>query len=501
MKNNKIIKSIFSVTGIVILAKLIGFVKQMFVSSVYGANIDTDIFNLSNGLICNIEYLLVQTLTTAFLTTYIYIKSKDENEARGFTVNVLKVFSAVAAVIILVLVCFSKPIAVLLAPTYDAPTKQTLSSSIIFFSFSLVLFVFIAVFSSLLNANKKFIAPQFIGINQSIVIILMVLFTHKYIGIKSLYVSFYLQLIINILVLFLCSKRYISRSSTDAFKDKNVRKLIKTIAPLLIGYSAIYVNQLVDKILTTRLPEGTVTCLGYSTVLSGLVSTFIVTMCSIFFSYITTYISNGNIQKATSVIQKVTSVFIIICVPITVAFIILSTDIVSIAFGRGNFTSDNIATTATALIGYSISFIAIAIKNIFSQVMYAYQDTKRPMINAVIGIVVNIILSIILSFQFGIIGITVASSIGLFVNAILDVVYCKKKVNQINLRPLVFIIISSLIGLVCCLFIGYVIYDATINSNIVVRFLLTGVSILTAYFAVIIIFLRGKLKDIFSFSK
>ena len=44
-----------SVSGIVILAKILGFVKQMITANAFGATIHTDIISLSEGLVANLD--------------------------------------------------------------------------------------------------------------------------------------------------------------------------------------------------------------------------------------------------------------------------------------------------------------------------------------------------------------------------------------------------------------------------------------------------------------
>lgn len=66
------------------------------------------------------------------------------------------------------------------------------------------------------------------------------------------------------------------------------------MGPLLLGYSLVYINQMVDKMLVSGLEAGAVTSLNYAAVLSNLVGTFITTFASILFAYVTTRIAVGD---------------------------------------------------------------------------------------------------------------------------------------------------------------------------------------------------------------
>lgn len=81
MKQNKFFRTFSSVTGVILLGKLMGFVKQMVTAGTFGATIETDLINLAEGFIGNIQYVLVQVLLTAFTATYIHIWEQDAFES------------------------------------------------------------------------------------------------------------------------------------------------------------------------------------------------------------------------------------------------------------------------------------------------------------------------------------------------------------------------------------------------------------------------------------
>ena len=66
-KQNELVHILTSITGIVIISKLFGFVKQIVMANAFGATIETDLVSLSQGLYGNIEYVIAQVFTTAFV--------------------------------------------------------------------------------------------------------------------------------------------------------------------------------------------------------------------------------------------------------------------------------------------------------------------------------------------------------------------------------------------------------------------------------------------------
>ena len=97
MKQNRIARTLFSVSGLILLGKLMGFVKQMVVASAFGATIETDLINLSHGFIGNLQYLLVQSSVTSVVSIYIHMESKREEDARRFAGDAVRALALISA--------------------------------------------------------------------------------------------------------------------------------------------------------------------------------------------------------------------------------------------------------------------------------------------------------------------------------------------------------------------------------------------------------------------
>lgn len=61
-KGNGILKTFSVLTLVIIIAKIAGFIKQMVVAGTFGATIETDLIQMSQGLISNSNYVIVRNL-------------------------------------------------------------------------------------------------------------------------------------------------------------------------------------------------------------------------------------------------------------------------------------------------------------------------------------------------------------------------------------------------------------------------------------------------------
>lgn len=87
-----ILSTMLSVSSIVIMSKVIGFIKQIITANAFGATTETDIISLAEGLISNLDYLLIQALSTAFIPIYIFTKKNSEESGKKFAINTMFFF-------------------------------------------------------------------------------------------------------------------------------------------------------------------------------------------------------------------------------------------------------------------------------------------------------------------------------------------------------------------------------------------------------------------------
>lgn len=481
--NKKLINNLLSVSGIVLISKVLGLIKQMVTAKAFGATVETDIISLSEGLVVNVDFLLVQALSTAFIPTYISSK-KDTSGKTKFVSNTIKVFLIITIIVSLIILLGSPLLSKVLAPTYTSELSSELALYIRVFSPVLIIVVEMAVFNSLLKANERFISGELIGFNQSIILIALIWILGSNLGADTLVVGFYAYAIFNLVFLMINSRGLWSIKAGNPFKDPNVKKLLIMMGPLILGYSMIFVNQQVDKTVVSGLGEGIITSMGYAAVLSNFISTFISSICGVIFTYITQKIVSEDEKGAAELTIDSIVHLSTILIPISIITIMNSQDIVTIVFGRGKFNNIAIKNCADALVGYAFMVVPFIIREMLSRFQYAYGDSKKPMINSTVSILVNIVLSIILSRFIGVLGVTLATSISVGICALLNFRSSKSRNKElkviINHRLIIKLFLGSGICIVVSLFGKYTL--ASINT--LLRFMLVTIVSLSMYLVI-----------------
>lgn len=451
---SEIFKNIISVSGIVLIAKLLGFVKQMVMAASFGATVETDLISLSEGLISNMDYLLVQVLITAFIPIYIEVKKESGKKATVFVSNTLVTCMLASALIIAVLFVSAPLIAKIIAPAYTGRLHTSLTRYIRIYAPTILLMFICAIFNALLRANKRFLPGELVSVIQSITVVILALLLSKRAGVKALVISYFAYTVINTVFLTLAAKKEWTFIRAGKLYDRYTARLMKMAFPLFFGYAMIFINQQVDKVIVSGLGEGVVTAVGYAAVLSNLIATLTGSICSVTFSYISQYVADGREKEAGDLVRKSAVLFTTFLVPVCVLILFNAEDIVKSVYGRGVFSDSAVTYTAVALTGYGVSVVFYAYRELFTRLQYSYHDSRQPMINSSIGIVFNIIFSIILSKFIGVFGVTLASSISTMICAVLNILTSHRQNKYLGMSSMVRYLPFWTVGGIVCAFIS-----------------------------------------------
>ena len=420
-KSKGLLRNIISVTGIAMIAKALGFVKQMITASSFGVSLDTDMLALSSGIVGNIDYVLIQTMLTAFIPVYMCAKAESAGTAARFTSDALKFCVCVACVGVLLLELTAFPTAKLLAPSYPMELTLKLSAYIRIYAPGLIFVFLIAFFGAVLRANESFIPGELIHLNQHISVIAVILLLRGALGVHSQILAFYVYAVMNFLLMAAAAKRYWHIEKGEPLHDKYVKNLLRMSTPLLFGYSMVYINQQVDKILISGLERGSVTAVGYAGILNNFITTLVGSSCAVLFPYISKNAVERKGEAVAKLVFQSSIMMVTFLLPLTLITVCNAEDIVQIVYGRGAFDEQAVSIAAKALAGYAFMFAPLAIRDIFSRVHYSYGNSKSPAANSAIGIVFNIIFSVLLSRWYGVLGVAFATSFSVMITAALNI--------------------------------------------------------------------------------
>ena len=141
--------------------------------------------------------------------------------------------------------------------------------------------------------------------------------------------------------------------------------------------------------------------------------------------------------------------------------------------------------SALALSGYGCAFIPMAWKEIYARVQYGYQNSRQPTRNSIVGILVNIVLSILLCPRYGVLGVTLASSVATLVMGVLNMVTAQQCMPGLSMTPLFQILPFLCVGGVISVFLCIKCNALLADSHAFVQLCLTSICVFLVYGVII----------------
>lgn len=495
---NSIVKSATFLIALTILVKFVGFIKQAVISYTYGTSLDMDIYLIVSSFISEIGVMFFSSLSINLITIYDNEKEK-EGKSRSYILvsNALVALTFFSLFLVIFVYLFADILSKFLAPGFSIESRSILAFYMRSLAFLMVNICISNICIGILNAEKDFLVAKSIGLIQSACIILACFLLADKVGITAIYWGFSIYYIFeNIFLLILVIKK-VGFHPMHPFKDPSIRKLIALSLPLFISNAIIEINSMIDKAIASNLNVGSISSLSYGNFLFQTVHSVIIgSIMTVMLSFFSEFVVRKEYGKIIDNIRKCLLIMALILIPITVICMINSETIVSLIYERGAFDEMSVLATSKAFIGYTMGILFIAFRDIFIQVLYAFQKTKEAMINGLIGVFINILFSLMLSRICGVLGIAIADSIAyafVVIIAFFMVIKILPQVRRIlNKKE----IISFLLAGFSSLFLGILLKKCLYEVNIYISMVVNTIFILITYLTTLLITKNPAIKTI-----
>lgn len=492
LKKQSIIAMTVNVSVLIIIGKVLGFVRNSVIAAYFGANEVTDAFFLAEGMPGTIFPAVCNSISTAFIS--LYVKRLVENEKKGekFASRTL-VMTSLLAVVLSIIGVIAAPLYVpLLAPGFsmgqtDLAIYLTRLSMGAFF-----LTMLQYMLSAILNSKKFFIASNVAGVVYNVSIIVITILLGKGQSIDALMLTTIFGAFLQIVILGACTRRVFRYIPHQNPIHQDSLELLKLALPILIGNSVVQINTIVDKALGSTLEDGALSALNYGNVLCGFViGVFVSALSTVLYPILTEQaVSGATKQYGRTVVRSLTGLSFIL-LPISCIALTDANQIVRIVYERGNFDQAAVRLTTIVLVCYAPRFFLAGIREIATRAMFAIQDTKSPMICGSIGVAGNIVFSLSLVRWIGIAGIAIGTTFSVMVTDVLLLMQMHRCMKDICIKKFFLVLIKPVIacGVLCVAICGF--HNYTHFSNVLLRFIIDTV-IGVAIYCVVLAVLKSK---------
>lgn len=414
--------------------KILAVGKEMLTAHRFGVSVELDVFNVAYMFPGILVLLLSAALVSAFVPLYLEWSRQssvhDADSHATWLIYLTTIFFAVLAVICF----FLSPLVINIIGYGFNPEEKQLGTVM---ARLLVLLIFIdgagIVFRGILQARKMFfhlyVAPIFVNIT-----IIFLLFLDIGPGIYILVWGFLIGTVIKTLYMGVALKSEGFHFRTPLPFDPAKMKTMWFLALPLLGSELIAnANLVVDQIMATMLPAGSVSTLRYAFRINDLPIQVIITAISrAIFPFISEEAAAGN-QENLKNIYKYSLIFLgFLTIPITCLVILFSEDMVFLLLKRGAFDLEATAQTAEALTCYSLGLFFYAYTFVNGSFFAALKSTRTLLYMGFASIIFNAFFNVIFMHLMGLKGIALSTSLTMGIISVWFIFLLKNKLGLTN---------------------------------------------------------------------
>lgn len=436
-ENTKTGKTFIGVSIIIFFSKILGFLRDIMIASVFGTTVLTDMFQV----VFSLPSLLFASIGTALSAVNIpdltyFIKNRSKEERDRYLSNLFAQITLWATLLCVVGIIFAPTVTRVIAPGFSGKVMG-ITIALTRVMIPTLLFVSLTyVATGVLQVHGHFLLSSMISIPFNLVIILALVVK----GADIMFLGYIttlgwlLQFLIQLPVII--KEKYHFYFRID-FKDEQTVNTFKQLIPILLGNSLLQLCLIIDRTFATHLDEGTTAALSFgSNLFVTVTSVFIVAMSTVVFPRLSQYCMELDYARIRLMLVNIFKILLFILVPYLILVVTYHQEIISLVYQRGAFTSKSTAMTSLAFLCYSFAVIGYACQEIFNRVYYALKKFKIPMTASLVCIVIKVILDLIFFQSAGIMGISTSTAVCLLLYAIIMSVLVSREIGGFLRRDL-----------------------------------------------------------------
>ena len=385
-------RGVVSAVGAIGLATLasrvLGYLRDMVVAHAFGAGPVTDAFLVAFRIPNLLRRLLGEgALSTAVIPVFTETLTRGGPTAFG---RLARATTGAAIVVLCVVsalgILLSHQVVAVMAPGWRADTglfDLAVTLTRVMFPY-LVLVGLAALAMGALNAHHRFFTAA-IGpavLNVAMIAAVLGLAGHMNPPVMALAVGVLVGGLGQLLVQLPELRRLgVSLTPSAEWRHPAVAQIAHRLWPAVFALAAVQVTVVVNTLLASLLPTGTVSYLYYADrVMEFPLGIFGIALATAALPSMSAQAARGELAGLRATLEFALRMAAFVAIPAAVGLVLLGGPIVRLLFQRGEFSAADAVLTAQALTGYAVGLPAFSATRIAAQTFYALGDTRTPVI-------------------------------------------------------------------------------------------------------------------------
>lgn len=395
-----------------LVSNIVGVLRDHTLAATFGAGNALDAYYAAfrvPDFIYNL--VIVGSLSAGFIPVFAeYLETKEKREAWRLAENVLSVVGATMAGLCILLALFAPILVPMTVPGFS-PEKMALTIRMARIMFLSPFFLGLsAVMGGILQATRRFVAFSIAPVVYNLGIIFGATVLVPRIGVEGVAWGVVMGAFMHFCVQASVALRLgLQKIPMPSLQMDGVRRILRLMAPRTAGLAVSQLNLVILLIFASALSAGSVAVFNLANNLQSFaVSVIGISYAVAAFPVLSKAAGRKDMENYRSALGGTARKITFFILPFTAIFFLLRAQIVRLALGSGEFGWDDTIRTADVLGVFTVSLLGQSLVALYARAFYAVQDTKRPLMIALISEAVNLGLAYALRGPYGITGLVIA---------------------------------------------------------------------------------------------
>jgi putative peptidoglycan lipid II flippase len=427
-----LLKSTAVVSGMTLLSRILGLLRDMVFTRIFGADAVTDAFLVAFKIPNFLRRLFAEgAFSQAFVPVLTEYKTRtDKADVQDLAAHVAGTLAGILFGLTVVAVLAAPLLVMVFAPGFiGQEAKFDLTAAMLRVTFPYILFISLTAFAAgILNSYGRFAIPAFTPVLLNLSLIAAALWGAPLMAepITALAWGVFIAGVVQLAFQLPAVARLgLLRRPRWGWRHSGVRKILKLMLPGIFGSSVMQINLLLDTVIASFLVSGSVTWLYLSDRMMELpLGVFGIALATVILPNLSEKFAQVDTKAFSHMLDWALRWVLIIGAPAALGLAILAGPILATLFMYGDFDAQDVQMAQFSLWAYSFGLLGFTLVKVLAPGYFARQDTKTPVKVGVIAMVANMGLNIVfvvtllhLAIPGAHAGLALATSLSAFLNA------------------------------------------------------------------------------------
>ncbi|NUU01046.1 murein biosynthesis integral membrane protein MurJ [Herbaspirillum robiniae] len=422
-------KTLAAISGMTMLSRITGLVREILFARAFGASAYTDAFNIAFRIPNLLRRLFAEG---AFSQAFVPILAEYKNQRGAEETKHLVDHVATVLMWVMLATCVAgivaTPFVVYFIATGLQYNPDAFHASVVMtrIMFPYIGFMaFVALAGGILNTWKEFKIPAFTSVLLNLAFIVASLFVAPFME-QPIYAMAFAVLVGGVLqvaiqVPALMKIGMLPRLYWNpmlGLSDAGVKRVLQKMGPAVFAVSAAQISLMINTNIASRLEHGSVSWLSYADRLMEFPTALLgVALGTILLPSLANAHAAKDTDEYSALLDWGLRLTFMLAMPAAVGLATLSEPLTATLFHYGKFDNLSVTMTGHALVAYGVGLIGLIMVKILAPGFYAKQDIRTPVIIAVGVLIATQLMNSLFVPMFAHAGLALSIGLGACLNA------------------------------------------------------------------------------------